>query len=219
LDVCGPPGVGKSALCDPIWGPHCIAIDDKLPPKDWQPFIDEIPRLLTLIRKHWSIVPAIRMNRRAVRQMATVARMKEAGPYIQTGLVQRGLGFGWRLNDLDLDLNELRPYFELMPVSIGVAALTASAETIMERNKARTNVPETAHEDRSFMVPLMEKPREIAIDVLRKRGTPIIEIDTEEQNIEDARSILVEFANTYADNATSHGFSGKMATVQRPIWW
>ena len=233
VDVAGSPGIGKSTICDPLWGPHDVPdLVDVSPPADWAPFLDEITRLLTLIRKHWSIVPAIRMNRRSVRKMTTVARIgtistragatveniAESGPYIQTGFVQRGLGFGWRLAQLKIDAQEIEPYFELMPVSIGVAVLYADEETAIERNNARKQVPETAHEDRDFMVPLMEKPKEIAIEVLRKRGVPLIEIDTR-RSIEDARADLVGFANENADNAPSHGLGSEVPLLQAPIWW
>ncbi len=234
LDVAGSPGIGKSTLCDPIWGPHDIPIQDTLPPADWQPFLDEITRLLTLIRKHWSIVPAIRMNRRSVRKMATVARRRLVGwdgfiptkymptpgttSYIQTGLVQRGLGFGWRMAQLGINPDELRSYFELMPVSLGVAVLYADEETAMERNNARKDVPETAHEDRAFMVPLMEKPKELAIDVLRKRGVPVIEIDTRKP-VEESRKELVGFANENAHIAPPYGLGCEVAVLQAPVWW
>ena len=231
VDVCGSPGIGKSTLCNPLFGPHDIPIEDKLPPKDWQLFLDEITRLLTLIRKHPSIVPAIRMNRRSVRKMATVARLGRAYPfdgpphdnaghtcYIQTGLVQRGLGFGWRMAQMEIDPDELRPYFELMPVSIGVAVLYADEKTAMERNNARKDVPETAHEDRAFMVPLMEKPKELAIEVFRKRGVPVIEIDTR-RSIEDARADLVAFADENAHIAAPCGSGCEAPVLQAPVWW
>jgi len=232
VDVAGSPGIGKSTICDPIFGPHEIPIEDRLPPAEWEPFLNEITRLLTLVRKHWSIVPAIRMNRRSVRKMATVARLGTIstrpgatveniamnGPYIQTGFVQRGLGFGWRLAQLKIDAHELTPYFELMPVSIGIAVLYADEKTAIERNNARKQVPETAHEDRDFMVPLMEKPKEIAIDVLRGRGIPLIEIDTR-QSVEAARADLVAFANANANFAASDGLGPEMAVLQKPVWW
>lgn len=227
VDVTGSPGIGKSTLCDPMWGPHEIPIENRLPPRDWKPFLDEITRLLTLIRRHSSIVPAIRMNRRSVRKMATVARAdsiewaKRRGntlPYIQTGLVQRGLGFGWRMAQMGINLDELRPYFARMPVSIGVAVLYADEQTAIERNNARKDVPETAHEDRAFMVPLMEKPKEMAIDILRKRGVPLVEIDTR-RDIEDARAELVRFANENAHIAPPHGPGCQVEVLQAPVWW
>src|SRR3990167_4079928 len=197
VDVCGPPGIGKSTLCDPLWGHREIGWDGKLPPASWQPFLEEMTTLFRLIRPHWSFVPAVRMNNRSVRKMATVARMAgdpRRGAYVQTGFVQRGLGFGWRLNQMGADVNLIRQFFKLMPVSIGVAFLDASEATIVARNEARKRKPETAHEDRSFMVPLMAEPIRIAKEALHERGVPVIEIDVERQSVESARKQLVEFA-------------------------
>ncbi len=225
LDVCGSPGIGKSTLCDPIWGPHDIPIENRLPPASWEPFLDEITRLFLLIRRHWSIVPAIRMNRRSMRKMATVVRTymitgapPKYGPYIQTGFVQRGLGFGWRMAQMEIDPDELRPYFELMPVSLGVAVLYADEETAIERNRAREKVKKTAHENRDFMVPLMEKPKELAIDVLRKRGVPVIEIDTRKP-VEESRKELIGFANENAGIVPADGLGGEASVLQAPVWW
>ncbi len=209
VDVCGFPGVGKSTLCDPLWKPHDIPIDmDRLPPMNWLPFLNEIQRLLELVQPHPSFVAAVRMNRRSVRKIATVARIKylvpdqkigidengigyadiKSGPYIQTALVQRGLGFGWRLYQLDM-VEEVRGYFEKMPVSIGVPFLLAHKDIVMSRNRARIEIAETAHENRDFMVALMEPAIEIAKEVMRERGVPVVEIDTE-QPIEQARAEL-----------------------------
>ena len=40
VDVCGFPGSGKSTICDPIWGPHDIDIEDLLPPEEWHDFLN-----------------------------------------------------------------------------------------------------------------------------------------------------------------------------------
>lgn len=206
-----------------------------MPPYDWQPFLDEITRLFGLIRDHWSFTAAVRMNRRSIRKMATVARLdsyrdatgnrrdgyivtEKKGPYIQTGFVQRGIGFGWRLNDMGADLNELRPFFELMPVSLGVAVLTADAATILARNKAREQNPATAHENRSYQVALQEKPRAIALEVLKARGVPIVTIDTG-KSIDGARAELVAFASARVANAPALGHSGQVEVLRAPPWW
>ena len=217
LDVAGPPGVGKSTLCDPLWDHRAIDWDGKLPPSHWRPFLDEMTTLFGLISKHWSFVPAVRMNNRSVRKMATVFRM-EGGPYVQTGLVQRGLGFGWRLNEMGADVNLIRRFFWLMPVSIGVAFLEASPETIMERNKKREDVAETAHENRSFMVPLMQEPIRIAKEVLGERGIPVCRIDVEHQSTDDARKQLVGFAQEPCHAATPRP-CGEVAILSLPPWW
>lgn len=227
LDVAGPPGVGKSTLCDPLWGPHEVPILDELPPFDWQPFVDEITRLLEIIRPHWSFVPAVRMNRRSVRKIGTVCRIggvmyektgaTKEGPYIQTALVQRGLGFGWRLHEMG-KVEEVRRYFEVMPVSIGVAFLHADEDEVKARNLARTEVQETAHENRGFMVPLMAPAIEIAREVLDGRGVPVVEIDTR-VSVGDARRQLVEFARREPFDPDADRSGREVEAVQPPVWW
>jgi len=196
-------------------------------------FLNEITRLFLLIRDHWSFKPAIRMNNRSIRKIATVARHADAGwtsaqkpasgcnlpmPYIQTALVQRGLGFGWRLNDLKIDLNELRHYFRLMPVSIGVAVTRCPQEVVVERNHAREKVKETAHENRDFMVPLMQPAIELALEVLRERGVPIIEIDTT-RPVEESRKLLVDFAGQEPHNPEASGPRLEIPVLSPPPFW
>ncbi len=229
LDVAGPPGVGKSTLCDPIWGPHDIPIKDVLPPSEWHDFCNEITRLLGLVQKHSSFVAAVRMNRRSMRKMASVQKAENLltarGPeewdgstYIQTGFVQRGLGFGWRLNDMGIDINELRHFFRLMPVSIGVAMLHSSPETVAERNKAREGVKETAHENRAFMVPLMQPAIELAKECLNERDVPVIEIDTS-GDVEASRARLIDFASQKPCDSPPAGSGGEIPVLSTPAWW
>lgn len=226
LDIAGPPGAGKSTLCNPICHEHSITWDGKLPPAYWRPFLDEMTALFGLIRGHWSFVPAVRMNNRSARKMATVERMAErvdcepSTTYIQTGLVQRGLGFGWRLNQMDADVNLIRPFFWRMPVSIGVVFLEADDETVIARNKARKEVAATAHEDRSFMVPLMREPIRIAKEVLRERGIPVLELDVQHQPIETARERLLAFADQGPCDRAALRSGGEVATISAPPpWW
>jgi hypothetical protein len=139
-------------------------------------------------------------------------------PYIQTGLVQRGLGFGWRLNDMGKDLNEIRHYFELMPVSIGVAVTRCPMDVVEARNHARKLNPRTAHEERSGIARLMEPCIPIAIEVLRERGVPVVEIDTT-QPIEAARAQLVEFADRPPSAVAQMVVDCGVSMLSPPPWW
>ena len=221
VDVCGPPGSGKSTLADPIWGPHELPISSRLPPAEWHDFLNEITRLFHLIQPHPTFPAAIRMNNRSIRKMSTVVRSTSGvkpGPYIQTGLVQRGLGFGWRMNDMGIDLNELRHYFRLMPTSVGVAVTKCDPEVVKQRNHDRLKVQATAHENRDFMVPLMQPAISIAIEVLSERGVRVIEIDTE-RPIEEARQSLIDFAGSETDNDPPSRLSCQVEVLSPPPWW
>jgi hypothetical protein len=230
LDVSGSPGSGKSTLCDAFWHPHAFVPENRLPPQEWLDWLNECTRLFHLIKPHATFGAALRMVNRSVRKMATVSRMEGQGPYIQTGLVQRGLGFGWRLNDMGKDLNELRHYFELMPVSIGVAVTRCPPEIVAQRNRDREKVAATAHENRSHMIPLMAPAIEIAIEVLRARGVSVLEVDTT-QPVEAARAQLIAFAAKrvgelpadYAHPITGHfpkmGSSYQDSVFSSPPWW
>src|SRR3990167_287767 len=218
LDVAGVPGSGKSTLCDPFWPPHAVAIENRLPPAQWHDFLNEISRLFWLIRKHPSFDAAVRMNNRSVRKIATVARMAGEGPCIQTALVQRGLGFGWRMNELGIDLNELRHFFRLMPASIGVAVAKCPAEIVKQRNFEQEKVKATAHENRAFMHDLMLPAIELALEVMRARGVPIVEIDTT-QPLDVARKQLVEFSRQEPFDAEAAGSGCQVEVLSAPAWW
>lgn len=126
--------------------------------------------------------------------MAAVSRIEDTKPYIQTGHLQRILGFAWRIVDDGKDLTEVKRALELMPVSLGVVFLKASVSTILERNKAREKVEETAHENRSFQVPLMLAGIEYAREILTARGVRVCTIDVEHQTPDQSRKQLIEFA-------------------------
>lgn len=246
LDVCGPPGVGKSTLCDPIWGPHDIPIQDLEPPVAWHDFCNEVTRLLGLVKTHPTFTSAVRMNRRSIRKMAFVQKAeKSCGPrewleqnlYIQTGFVQRGLGFGWRLEDMGLPVEELFHFFRLMPCSLGVVFLEADPEEVVKRNKEREKVKATAHENRDFMGPLMAPAIEFAKEVLDARGVPMKIIHTE-GDIDERRQELVDFGRRREDfishshvpalrpkylepdHPAASRYRGEIKTVQTPpVWW
>lgn len=219
LDVCGPPGSGKSTLCDPIWGPHALPIDNKLPPARWHCFLNEITRLFHLIQPHPTFPAALRMVNRSIRKISTVARIaSHQQVYIQTGLIQRGLGFGWRLNDLGIDLRELEHFFRLMPVSIGAAFTSCPADIVKQRNHDRKLVAATAHEDRAHMVPLMLPAIDIAKEALLERGVPIIEIDTS-GHPDAGREQLIRFAAQAPFDPEADGSEREVALLQTPPWW
>lgn len=217
-DVAGPPGCGKSTLCYPIWGDKSVGWDGRLPPASWQPFIDEMTALMGLVRDHPSFTAVLRMNDRSLKKMATVYRMQRPDVFIQTGLVQRVLGFGWRLVDLKRDVNLIRRAMQQMPVSAGVAFLTADLDTILQRNKARESNAATAHENRSYQVPLMLPAIEVAKEVLLGRGCAVLDIDTT-RPVEDARRELLDFAGRQSGHAAAAGPGCEVEVLSPPYWW
>lgn len=241
VDVAGPPGCGKSTLCYPVWDDKSVTWDGKLPPAYWRPFVDEITALCLLVKDHPSFEAVLRMNERSAKKMATVERMawngvddygnevtvhkcsthaEPANTFIQTGLVQRILGFGWRLVDMGRDVNLIRRALWLMPVSVGVAFLEADDEIVFARNKAREAVPETAHENRSFQVPLMRPAIAVAKDVLNARAIPTVEIDVQFQSEDAARAQLLDFAAQPACHVAQvrSGREGSLLLAPPP-WW
>jgi len=220
VDVSGCPGSGKSTLCYPLWGDKSVGWDGLPPPAYWKPFLDEITELMMLVKDHPSFQAVLRMNDRSAKKMATVERLHDDRVFIQTGLVQRILGFGWRLHQMGRDVNLIRRALWLMPVSVGVVFLEADPEVIKERNRKRRENPETAHEDRSFQVDPMLPAIAVAKEVLRERNIPVLELDVQHQSIDAAREQLVAFADENAGNATSvrSGCEACLLSVPPP-WW
>ena len=216
--MAGAPGCGKSTLCYPVWGDKSVTWDGSLPPLSWQPFIDEMTRLMSMVGDHPSFPAVLRMNDRSLKKMATVARMDHPGVFVQTGLVQRVLGFGWRLVDLKRDVNLIRPALKTMPVSVGVAFLNAGLDVILTRNRLREQDPRTAHENRSYQVPLMLPAIEVAKEALLGRGVAVCEVDTA-QPLDAARSVLLDFANREFADAPASGPCREISVLRPPPWW
>jgi hypothetical protein len=218
-DIAGPPGAGKSFLADAFWHPHAFQPENTLPPASWAPFIDAITGLFDAISAHPTYEAALRMNRRSVRKMATVSRMPGGSPYVQTALLQRGLGFGWRLNDMGEKVSLVRPFFKTMPISIGVVFCTAPQVVIEERNRARLQNPATAHENREHMVPLMLPAIDIAKEVLSDRGVHCLDIDTTAP-VAEARERVIDFAAREPFDASQNGFGRQVEVLSTPPpWW
>ena len=192
IDVFGPPGVGKSTLCDHLWAPHAIEWQSVTGfPGEWDEFIDYTGWLMDRVKDHPSFNLVLGMVNRSFKKMAAVHRRMDDAIYVQTGFAQRGLGFGWRLKDPE----DIRRYYELMPVSLGVVSLYTDEGVIIDRNKART------WENRAHMVPLMARPREIAVEVMKERGVPLLEIDTR-QPIANSRKQLTDFRDSISQSKT-----------------
>lgn len=211
VDVCGAPGSGKSTLCDGLWSPHAIKWDGWGVPDEWDPLMKVADELLEELKDHPTYSLLLGMTKRSLMKMGTVHRRQNDGVYIQTGLAQRGLGFGWRLNERGR-VELVRDYFRVMPVSLGVAIVTCPIDVAQERNRLREEVSATAHENRSHMVPLMDRPIEILKEEMDARGVSTIEIDSTKP-IEDARRDLLRFAGQRAVDTTTPRPGGEMAFV------
>ena len=220
VDVAGPPGCGKSTLCYPVWADKSVTWDGDPPPAHWRPFLDEITSLMRLVQDHPSFQAVVRMNDRSAKKMATVERMQRDDVFIQTGWMQRILGFGWRLQDLKRDVNLIRESLWLMPASVGVVFLEADLETMLSRNRARETVAATAHENRSYQVPLMLPAIKVAKEVMRERGVPALDLDVQHQSIEAAREQLLAFAAQGAADTATNGRCGEVPLFcSPPEWW
>ena len=238
VDVAGPPGCGKSTLCyknsdgSDLWGDKSVTWDGKPPPPYWRPFLDEIGSLMRLIDDHPGMQKRLGpngelrpstvegMNDRSIKKMATVERMDDPRCFVQTGLVQRILGFGWRLEEMGRDINLIRRALWLIPVSVGVAFLEADIETLLARNRKREETAATAHENRSHQVPLMLPSIALAKEVLNARGIPVCSIDVAGQTVDGAREALLAFAGQEPCDAAAIRSGCEMAVFSSPPpWW
>jgi hypothetical protein len=213
VDVAGCPGSGKSTTCYKYWADKSVTWDGGPMPGEWSPFIAAMGKLFPLVDDHATYRNVIGMNDRTAKKMATVFRMQDDRVFIQTGWMQRILGFGWRLHQMGRDINLIRPALELMPVSVGVAFLEADLPTLLQRNRDRRNNPATAHEDRGFQCGHMLACMPLAKEVMRDRGVKVIEIDVQNQSIDDARGQLLDFAYPRAYLAPQIRSGSQMAAV------
>lgn len=216
VDVSGCPGSGKSSICYPIWGDRSVGWDGLPSPSYWTPFLRELGTLAELIGDHPSIEAVHRMCDRSIKKMAAVERMTappDKPVFIQTGLMQRILGFGWRLHDLGRDVNLIRRAVHLMPVSVGVVFLEADLETLKARNLKREQdfrEGRASHNENRFaQCGHMVVAIEIAKDALRERGIPVRSIDVQHQSIEEARAELLDFASQKPCHSASLGYCGE----------
>jgi len=222
IDVAGPPGSGKSTICDPLWPHDAIEPKEVEPPIEWHDFLNEVTRLMGVVRPHPTFVAAVRMNRRTMRKMAAVWADEREGPYIQTGFIQRGLGFGWRMLDLGIDPEkELQHFFRLMPEPLGAVFLRGDSAIIAQRNRDREKVAATAHENREHMVEKIKACEGLVNDWLSDRDIYIQNIWTDATSPEEARVIVTKLA-VECDKAVSDLYQPHLSsgmTTSKPVWW
>lgn len=187
VEVMGAPGVGKSAVCNDLWPPS-VEWDRHPPPAAWQPFLrlaEELAARICADREpmHWA-----RMFVKAARKMATLHRSASRDVYAGVGFAMRGIDLAWRLPRPD----DVAHYFCAMPVSVGVAVLRADVATIQARNRERGRTKPSR--ELSRLTPMLVRPIEIAVDTLKARGVPVLELDALEP-IHANRGRLIAFAH------------------------
>src|SRR5690606_16502756 len=70
IDVVGPPGVGKSTLCDRDWPPEAIRWNGEQYPSEWGAFLECAWGLLRRVRTHPTYSACESMMHRSFRKMA-----------------------------------------------------------------------------------------------------------------------------------------------------
>lgn len=199
-------------MCDDIWDPHAVQWDGYGIPAEWDELLAVTDELLEELKDHPTYHLLIGMTKRSFRKMATVYRAQvDHHIYIQTGLAQRGLGFGWRLEERG-KVELVRRYFQVMPTSLGVAVVSCPVPVAQQRNLERLDKAETAHENRQHMVPLMLPAIGILREVMSERGVSLINIDSTKP-IKDARWDLLQFTIDRANEAEAARPSGEVAAL------
>lgn len=179
-------------------------------PEEWDDLLEASDFLLETLKEHPTYHLLLGMTKRSFHKMAAVYRRQSDDIYIQTGFAQRGLGFGWRLEERG-KVELVRRYFRKMPVSLGVAIISCPVEVAQERNRQRELVKETSHENREHMVPLMQSSLQILREEMDARGVPLIEIDSTKP-VSEARDDLLDFTAQVAETAPA-GSDRQMAAV------
>jgi hypothetical protein len=186
VDVFGPTGVGKTTICTPLWNPDTYSQDRIELPQAWDKFAQCARRLCDLASANGH-PGAWRLTQTAIWRMQHIARMPGDGVYMNVGLAHRGISIAWRLPKP----NAIREFYELMPVSIGVASLHADIDTLHRRNVARGKV--IRNKQRSALSIRMAAVQPICVAAMKAAGVPLIEIDTTEP-VADNVARLREFA-------------------------
>lgn len=189
-DICGLPGVGKSTVCGVF--PSLPILHPQPAPPEWSAFVDCITRLLPQIEWHPSGPVARAAIRKALRQTAALHARRGDDVFVSLAFAQRGLSIGCRLKDVE----EIREFYRLMPVSVGVAYFVADRETVRQRYAARpAKLNRTVTPDDLIAV------EAIALEELTKRGVPMVTIDTRKP-VEESRSALLAFCKETEPCAT-----------------
>lgn len=184
VDVIGPTGVGKSTLCDPISHPRDFPHPPIAIPPHWRKFTALARRLCDDAAANGH-ADTWRMTQNAIWRMIAIEQKEDAGVYCNVGLGLRGVSIAWRLPDPAA----IAEFYELMPVSIGFAALIADDDTLRNRNIERgKTIPK---KQRAPLAVRMHRVMPLAISAIKARGVPMIEIDVTEEvvgNVERLRA-------------------------------
>lgn len=183
MDLFGLPGVGKSTICDPLPKPPIDKHRTVARPKEWDAFIDCVRSLLPLTEWHPSASVARRAIKTAIQVTAAVNAHEDDGVVVHRCFAHRGLSIACRMRDPE----PIREFYQLMPVSVGVAHFTAPFETVLARFAARP-----AELNRNLRPEDMVTSIGIALEELTRRGVPLVTINTMKP-VEESRATLLAF--------------------------